>query len=81
MNKQCHRCVIINVDPDSGLMDPQGEPLKTLNKYRYFDFGTDPVLAKERKKRVVGPPLAINYGVDKTGILQVGDPVWAYFED
>ena len=38
--KQCHRCVIVNVDPDTGIMHPKGEPLKTLHKFRPFDFGS-----------------------------------------
>ena len=75
--KQCHRCVIVNVDPDTGVMAPKGEPLKTLYKYRSFNFGSDPALAKERRKRCAGPPLAINYGIDHPGLVKVGDPVWA----
>ena len=38
--KQCHRCVVVNVDPDTGIMHPKGEPLKTLNKFRPFDYGS-----------------------------------------
>ena len=44
--KQCHRCVIVNVDPETGEVDPKGEPLKTLIKYRPFPFGNDPIMAK-----------------------------------
>ena len=80
LQKQCHRCVIINVDPDTGEVHPKGEPLKTLYKHRPFPFGNDPVLAKERKKRVIGPALAINCGLDHQGLVQVGDPVWAVLQ-
>jgi len=75
--KQCHRCVVVNVDPDTGIMHPKGEPLKTLNKFRPFDYGSDPIMAKARKKRITGPALAINCGLDHPGLVQVGDPVYA----
>jgi len=80
LQKLCHRCVIVNVDPDTGEVDPKGEPLKTLNKYRPFPFGNDPVHSKARKKRVFGPALATNCGLDHPGLVQVGDPVWAVLQ-
>ena len=38
---------------------------------------TDPIMAKARKKRITGPALAINVGLDHPGLVQVGDPVYA----
>jgi hypothetical protein len=38
---------------------------------------TDPIMAKARKKRITGPALAINCGLDHPGLVQVGDPVYA----
>ena len=55
-------------------MDKNGEPLKSLNKFRFFNYGND--FVEERKKRVIGPPLSINCGIDETGILRVGDEIW-----
>lgn len=76
LNKHCGKCVVVNVDPDTGEVDPKGEPLKTLTKFRKYDYGPDPAKAKERQKRVRGPPLGINCGADRLGFVQVGDPVF-----
>ena len=75
-NKTCQRCTIINVDPETGLKSQDGEPLKTLNKFRFYDYGS--TFIEERKKRIIGPPLSINCGVDTTGPIQVGDSVFVY---
>lgn len=81
-NKQCHRCVYINIDPDTGLVDPNGEPLKTLSKLRKLDFESgmhagNPELNAERHRKIIGPPLSVNLSVDSLGWIQVGDPIYA----
>ena len=78
MNKTCHRCVITTIDPETGIKDPSGEPLKTLYKYRKYNFGegTEEIV-NLRKKKIVGPPLSINCGFDKYGHVHVGDTIWA----
>ncbi|MBN1237649.1 MAG: MOSC domain-containing protein [Gammaproteobacteria bacterium] len=35
----CARCVLTTVDPDTGVKDPGGEPLKTLRSFRKTDGG------------------------------------------
>ena len=30
----CSRCIMTTVDPDTGLKDPDTEPLRTLSRYR-----------------------------------------------
>ncbi len=37
--KPCARCVLTTVDPESGIPDAAGEPLRTLVSYRRFDNG------------------------------------------
>ena len=32
--KLCTRCIYTTVDPDLGIKDPNGEPLKTLKTFR-----------------------------------------------
>jgi len=57
----CHRCVMTTVDPITGIKRTDGEPMKSLGKYRR---GTD-------KKIYVGQ----NTVPRKNGIIKVGDPV------
>jgi uncharacterized protein YcbX len=37
--KTCSRCMMVNVDPQSGTRNASGEPLKTLASFRKFDKG------------------------------------------
>lgn len=37
--KPCTRCVFTTVDPETGVRDPDGEPLATLKQYRRGDAG------------------------------------------
>ncbi|XP_053164621.1 mitochondrial amidoxime reducing component 2-like isoform X2 [Hemicordylus capensis] len=64
----CPRCLITTVDPDTGVMD-RNEPLKTLKSYRKCD-------SSEQHAFKSDPPFGWCYGVDKTGVVQVGDPVY-----
>ena len=76
-NKLCNKCSVINVDPETGESDPNHEPLKSMNKFRKMDYGSDPVKAAKIKKAAIGPPLSINCSVTHQGYVQVGDPVYA----
>ena len=76
-NKLCNKCVVVNIDPDTGEKDSKHEPLKTLSKIRKMDFGIDPVRAAKIKRAAIGPPLSINCSVTQKGFVQVGDPVYA----
>ena len=50
-----------------------------MSKVRKQDFGSDPVKAAKIKKAAIGPPLSINCSVDRPGLIQVGDPIYARF--
>ncbi|XP_015280862.1 PREDICTED: mitochondrial amidoxime-reducing component 1-like isoform X1 [Gekko japonicus] len=64
----CPRCIFTKVDPDTGIMDKK-EPLKTLKSYRKCDPSEQHAFKND-------PPFGWLYGVDKTGTIQVGDPVY-----
>ncbi|XP_062981655.1 mitochondrial amidoxime reducing component 2-like [Elgaria multicarinata webbii] len=63
----CPRCVFTTIDPDTGIMNGK-EPLKTLKSYRKCD-------PSEQHDFKNNPPFGWLYGIDKTGIVEVGDPV------
>jgi uncharacterized protein YcbX len=59
--KACSRCVFTTIDPDTGIKDPNLEPLRTLGSYR---------------RRVEGGVFfGQNLIPDNRGTIQVGDPV------
>lgn len=58
--KTCVRCVFTTVDPECGVFDPSGEPLKTLKTYR-------------RSKR--GITFGMNLIARGRGTLRIGDAV------
>ncbi|XP_074846030.1 mitochondrial amidoxime reducing component 2 [Carettochelys insculpta] len=64
----CPRCILTTVDPETGIIDRK-EPLETLKSYRLCD-------PSERQLYKSSPLFGWYYGVDKTGTLQVGDPVY-----
>ncbi len=59
--KPCSRCIMVNVHPQSGTLDPRGQPLRALSAWRKNDQG----------KVVVGQ-LAVPR---RLGTLRVGDPI------
>ena len=58
--KPCVRCVFTTVEPDSGIRDPAGEPLRTLVGYR---------------RTPAGVTFGQNLIPRSTGAVRVGDPV------
>ena len=60
MAKPCERCVFTTVDPDSGNLHPERQPLVTLGGYRRSEAG---IL------------FGMNVIARATGVLRVGDPV------
>ncbi|XP_061481135.1 mitochondrial amidoxime reducing component 2-like [Rhineura floridana] len=64
----CPRCVVTTIDPDTGLMDRK-EPLETLKSYRKCD-------PSEQHDYKSSPPFGSLYGIGKTGMVEVGDPVY-----
>ena len=63
--KPCHRCIVTQVDPETGKLIPNGEPMRTLKKYRMIE----PTLN--------GPIFANQFGIDIHGKVKVGDFVYA----
>ena len=53
------------VDPETGVLSDNGEPLKTLRKYRVIE------------PKLMGPLFAVNFGIDVCGNVKVGDDVYA----
>ena len=58
--KPCTRCVFTTVDPETGTLDPDGEPLATLRQYR---------------RTPAGVTFGQNLIPRGTGTIHVGDPV------
>jgi len=66
----CDRCIFTTVDPFMGDKNPQGEPLKTLRKYR---CAMDPV---EKKAFGSDPLFGVFLAVEQFGIINIGDKVF-----
>lgn len=64
MPKPCDRCVLPTVDPDTGVLNPEMEPLKTLKTYR--------IQEKWTKK---APMFGINLIPKANGKIFIGDPL------
>ncbi|XP_022110942.1 mitochondrial amidoxime reducing component 2-like [Acanthaster planci] len=68
----CGRCKLTTVDPETGVIRSDGEPLATLKKYRVLDK-SDP-----DSKSYKGSPVFGSYLVcDVSGTIKVGDTVYA----
>ena len=63
--KPCHRCMVTQVDPETGKLYKKGEPMKTLRKYRMIEPELD------------GPIFAVQFGIEACGNAKVGDIVYA----
>lgn len=62
--KPCTRCIFTTIDPETGVKDTLGEPLKTLQTYRKFPgLGSSPVMG-------------VHLGVIVSGNVKVGDTVY-----
>ncbi len=66
--KPAGRCVLVNVDPQSGVPDPGGQPLRTLARYRRVTEGAYP----DKPGRVY---LGVVGSVTRPGRVSVGDEV------
>lgn len=67
--RPCCRCVLTTVDPETGVKDPDSEPLKTLKSYKQL---TDPEL---RKMEGESPVFGVYMSADVYGQIRIGDPV------
>lgn len=66
----CNRCSLTTVDPEKGVISKDGEPLKTLRKYRCD-------AEKYGREFKESPVFGINTSVDVLGKVKIGDPVYA----
>ena len=66
---RCGRCMLPNVDPETGIRDKQ-EPLKTLRSFRLVSKDDDPSYG-------YSPVLGRNLGIEVCGSIKVGDDVFA----
>jgi len=74
--KLCTRCVFITVDPETGVKDVGGEPMKTLRTYRTS------LCPEEREAFGSGTPFfGVNLAVEKEGAMSEGDTVFAPARD
>ncbi|XP_056402912.1 mitochondrial amidoxime-reducing component 1-like isoform X2 [Hyla sarda] len=64
----CGRCILTTVNPNTGVMTRK-EPLDTLRTFRMSDESLNHLYKN-------APLFGQYYGVDKTGKLRVGDPVY-----
>ncbi|XP_071797012.1 mitochondrial amidoxime reducing component 2-like [Asterias amurensis] len=70
----CGRCRMVTVDPETGVMSEDTEPLKTLKEYRMADK-SDP----DSKILHTAPVFGSNLVCEVAGTLCVGDIVYAAF--
>lgn len=61
--KKCSRCVLTTVDPDTGIKNSKGEPLKTLSKYRRGEGGV--IFGMNLIPRTLGR-ISIDCGIEVT---------------
>lgn len=67
------RCVVTTVDQELGVKSSDGEPLKTLRKYRSYEQ----VYGVENSRYAGGGPLfGADYGIIAPGSIKVGDRVY-----
>ncbi len=75
-SKPCTRCPAVTVNPVTGVMRPDGEPLRTLKSVEHR-------LVKEASRRKVlgtSPIFAVNFSLQTPGDVQVGDGVFVLKE-
>ncbi|XP_059617977.1 mitochondrial amidoxime reducing component 2-like [Phlebotomus argentipes] len=60
----CGRCILVNINPETGTRNPDFEPLKTLKSYRVTS------------ENVKDPILGIHLGIHTSGTILLGDPVY-----
>ena len=78
--KECQRCNVITVDPDTGIRDMTN--IEKLREFRCMEHGLagsdDPNLQKRRMKAMAKSPFfSVNFGIDAIGHVNVGDDVYA----
>ncbi|KAJ8290560.1 hypothetical protein GJAV_G00014480 [Gymnothorax javanicus] len=64
----CGRCIFTTVNPDTGIREEK-QPLETLKSYRQCS-------PSEKKIYETSPLFGQYYSVKRTGVFQVGDPVY-----
>ncbi|KAF8370934.1 hypothetical protein PRIPAC_77363 [Pristionchus pacificus] len=72
--KPCTRCVLTTVDPETGVKDPDMQPLKKLREFRLAPEG------KLRDAHGQSPIFGVNAGLVKPGYIHVGQTVYAKYK-
>jgi uncharacterized protein YcbX len=78
--KPCNRCPHTTVNPETGIKDPEGNPLKALRQFRLLDPAKSEADANRRKIIGESPLFAVNYALEKVGHVEVGDDVFVEFD-
>ncbi|XP_071796559.1 mitochondrial amidoxime-reducing component 1-like [Asterias amurensis] len=69
----CGRCILVTVDPETGVKNSDNEPLKTLKEYRLLDKS----LPDSKVWGKTYPVFGSNLQCEVTGQVRVGDIVYA----
>ena len=73
--RYCNRCPFTMIDPDSGVMGKDGEPLKTLRTFRKVET-IAPSLTHQRSYIKDSPVFGTDFGLANAGEFKVGDEVF-----
>uniref|UniRef100_A0A1I7YYK5 MOSC domain-containing protein n=1 Tax=Steinernema glaseri TaxID=37863 RepID=A0A1I7YYK5_9BILA len=72
--RPCDRCTIPTVNPETGIRNPDNQPLKKLREYRLAPLG------KMRKEFKQSPIFGVIMGILKSGEVSVGDAVFVRYK-
>ncbi len=84
LSKHNAKCGVVNTNPKTGITDdPRAAEGQILKAMKFRDYNpeedsveSDPDVRLAKKKVSTGPLFSINCGIDATGIVRVGDPVY-----
>uniref|UniRef100_A0A1I7XSB3 MOSC domain-containing protein n=1 Tax=Heterorhabditis bacteriophora TaxID=37862 RepID=A0A1I7XSB3_HETBA len=72
--KPCTRCVMVTIDPLTGIKDKEVQPLKTLREFRLAPYGD---MRDEFKD---SPIFGVNCGLNRPGYIHIGQTVYARYK-
>ncbi|PAV73757.1 hypothetical protein WR25_16288 [Diploscapter pachys] len=72
--RPCTRCVVTTVDPDTGIKNPNMQPLKALREFRLAPEG------KMRDRFKDSPVFGVQTGLNSEGYIHVGQTVYARYK-
>ncbi|XP_017783244.1 PREDICTED: mitochondrial amidoxime-reducing component 1 isoform X1 [Nicrophorus vespilloides] len=68
--KPCTRCIMTTINPDTGVRNPEREPLKTMETYRRLKN------QKPNKEREIITTMGISMEVNVPGVIRINDTVY-----